>query len=396
MRKQGVTTILSVLAILLLFGGCSRPQPSEEEETTIADVVEEMENVEDGGFYIHRNGSYQRLYVDNANFEISGNNSSSSTTRTLWFSTDWSRIPTMYRGDQLIYKTSATLKEQFRIERFEYVGYTIGLSNLKQTASGRFSFSTDPDNKNINPASDATQLYDVPTDIAIIDRIGNEYLREGNVSSGGCILGLEEGKVYLAEVYAGTFLNEYRLTADSIALTSMEDYQTVDYEFLRSEILEIQIPDYFHSGYYLVNGFGLFRYVNGSSYDENTDFNIPNEKPSDKNTDNSSNDAFGETAASDGSQETDGAMQLSDAPESFSLVISEERTIRIVLDYTPKEKGEAIPIAYLIGSDKLYPLQYDGAHTLIKELTLPAGNYVVEISGLNGREYKLYTEEVSR
>lgn len=52
---------------------------------------------------------------------------------------------------------------------------------------------------------------------------------------------------------------------------------------MHSNFIVISIPDYFKSGYYFVNGVGLFRYVaeedegiyNGEAYDEAIDWNDP-------------------------------------------------------------------------------------------------------------------------
>jgi hypothetical protein len=52
---------------------------------------------------------------------------------------------------------------------------------------------------------------------------------------------------------------------------------------MHSNVIAIKIPDYFVSGYYFVNGVGLFRYVsdadakvyNGEAYDPNINWNEP-------------------------------------------------------------------------------------------------------------------------
>lgn len=268
--------------------GCSSPFSRSGGDSTAISTISNISALKDGAYYIEHDGIYQELYAKNANYEMASvNPSAADAKRTLWFNDDWDKVPTLYKGDKLVYKTSGTLNEKFTLERFEYVGYTVGITGLKKTDSGRYSFSTNQKNMNINPAaSDAMKLYDLTTSTAIIDRIGGAYLREGNVSSGGCILGLEKGASYEADVYAGTYLHTYTLKADSLALTSMELYKTVDYSFLESELLEIHIPESFNSGYYLIGSYGLVRYVNGSSYDETTNFNIPN--PDSKSTSSTS------------------------------------------------------------------------------------------------------------
>ena len=63
----------------------------------------------------------------------------------------------------------------------------------------------------------------------------------------------------------------------------MEQFVSYDYEFLHSNCIKINIPEYFKSGYYFVQGVGLFRYVseqdakvyNGEAYDPGIDWNDP-------------------------------------------------------------------------------------------------------------------------
>ena len=383
--------ILMASAALAGCGGLKRP----EKETAAAnnEVVREdnMSVLQDGGFYIRRSDeTYDMLYVQNANYEVGAQTySAASDSRTLWFKDDWPKIPTMYTGDELIFKSSVTFDENFYMERFEYVGYTVGVTSLKKTASGRYSYSTKPEDRNINPSSNAKQLYDIPTEIGIIDRIGGGDLREGNVSSGGCILGLEEGKNYEAEVYAGTFLHKYVLTADSIALTSMEMYKTVEYDFMQSEIIRIHFPEYFHSGYYLLNGFGLVRYVVGSSYDETTDFNIPNVEPDEEATEEETSE-----------EATEKERKLEDRPpvledvEIVNFTLDEQARVRLVITYDEGEGG--YPVGVLVSTDKLYSMRASTDRTLSIIQTLPAGDYRIEIQGLDGRGYEFHYEELNR
>ena len=63
----------------------------------------------------------------------------------------------------------------------------------------------------------------------------------------------------------------------------MERFISHEYAFMHSNFIAIEIPDYFVSGYYFVNGVGLFRYVtgedegtyNGKAFDPGIDWNTP-------------------------------------------------------------------------------------------------------------------------
>lgn len=383
--KKKIIVFLIIISVLATTGCNGFKRENAKEGGIDLETVLDMEKLEDGGFYVLRGDEYEKLYVQDTNYELSDSSPTSPNVQhTLWYKDDWKKVPTLYKGDQLIYKTTNTLDETFSMERFEYVGYTIGISNLKETESGRFAFETSSDSMNINMNSDAAPLSELSTETAIIDQIGGAYLRAGNVSSGGCILGLSKGKTYLAEVYAGTIMHEYKLKADYIALTSMEVYKSVDYDFMQSEIITVNIPEYFNSGYYMINNYGLVRYVNGTSYDKNTDFNVPNVEASE---DVESMDTENENLVSNDEQTKDDVKK-----ETVS--IKKDGAYLIKVSYVNNESGDGVPSAVVYNDEKAYQLNEDTSkESLSKEMELKKGDYTLEITGLKEREYTYSIEE---
>lgn len=385
MYKKTLIAILIGTTILTSGCGAFERESTAEKTDTNAQIVNDMSDLDDGGYYILRGDQYEQLYAQDSNYELDSSTkpTSANEDHTLWYKDDWSKVPTMYKGDILVYKTTQSLDETFYLERFEYVGYTVGITSLEQTESGRYSFQTDPDKMNINVNSDAEQLTNLKTNTAIIDKIGGGYLREGNVSSGGCILGLSRDKTYLAEIYAGTIMHEYKLKADSVALTSMELYKSVNYDFLESEILSINFPDYFNSGYYLINNYGLVRYVNGTSYDDDTDFNVPNVEPDEEETTESSSSEEAESA-----EEDDSTIQE-------TVTIKEAGDYTVTVAYSNDSDASTIPSATIYNDDNAYKLASGSGNTLSKKVKLKKGEYTLEISNLAGRtcEYSVEKEE---
>ena len=132
--------------------------------------------------------------------------------------------------------------------------------------------------------SDASQLTSLEAiEKLYLDKVGTTKVRENNVSDGGTVLGLKKDKNYVCEFYTGTYYQDFKLTANIHTFSSLERFVSYEYEFMHSNFIVISIPDYFKSGYYFVNGVGLFRYVadsdtgkyNGQAYDENIDWNDP-------------------------------------------------------------------------------------------------------------------------
>jgi len=132
--------------------------------------------------------------------------------------------------------------------------------------------------------SDVSQLTDLEVVTKLyLDKVGEVKVDEESVSDGGTVLGLTKDKQYVCEFYTGTFYQDFLLTANIHSFGSMERFVSYDYEFMHSTFIVIEIPEYFTSGYYFVNGVGLFRYVddedlkiyNGEAYDAAIDWNDP-------------------------------------------------------------------------------------------------------------------------
>ena len=377
MRKY--LLIICILCALILTGCSTERKAVTIEETNPAEVITDMKKLEDGMFYILHDGSYYPLYEGVASFKRDKISSYTDNSRSLCFNDDWDHIPTMYMGDSLIYYTGDNLDETVTFERFEDFGYSIGITNLSRLESGRYAFDATEDeseeNTCINPNSDAARLLDLNMSQVIIDNIGGAQLRSGNISRGGSIIGLEKDRLYSTDIYVGTNLRNYILKADTRILTSMEVTKVNNYSFLRSKILEVYIPENFNSGYYRVDNAGLFRYVKGTSYSDNTDFNVPNADPEEiPETDNPE-------------------MHMKDTADSIStesFTINQETDVKVSFTFQDSESLDydlENPVVKLIGPDMSHTLSEYDNNTQQIEVHLMPGQYNLEISGLHGRAY---------
>ena len=95
------------------------------------------------------------------------------------------------------------------------------------------------------------------------------------------VKGLKKDAAYKCEFYTGTYFQDYKLTADARTFHQIEAYTFSDYDFVHSNFIVINLPDYMNSGYYSINGLGLFRYIteedkafyNGETYSDLIDWN---------------------------------------------------------------------------------------------------------------------------
>lgn len=208
---------------------------------------------------------------------------------TIWFTSENdSTIPTFYAGDELIYISDTNIPfEGINWERFAEEGYTIGVSNLVADKSDHFHIPYDDKegyegylyaNSDGNQVSELTNVTNL-----FLDKVGDSLVRSNTVTDGGTVKGLKKDKSYICTFYTGSFYQDYRMTANVHAFGHLEEFTTYYYNFLHSNCITIEIPTWFKSGYYYVNGIGFFRYVsaadqmiyNGKPYDDAVNWNEP-------------------------------------------------------------------------------------------------------------------------
>lgn len=392
MKKNIFLFPIVIITIFTVLTGCSSLKRETKEDTK---QIETEDKLEDGQFYIYhkKNSSYEKVYVNDASYdlsedpEISNTTTTSNDARTLRFTDDYEKIPTLYsdEGDQLIFYSTKALDDTFVLERFEAFGWTFGISGMTKMGSDRYSFMTDDDSNNIDKNSSAAILIrDFPSSKLVIDQIGGTDVRSKNVSRGGTIIGgLKRGKNYDVDLYAGTEHYRYSLTADTYAMTSMAAYEDTDFSFLGSKVLQVNLPSWFNSGYYDINSLGVFRYVKGDSYGDSTDFNIPNKDP---DADYSEDIDLNGTEASSTMEESNNETQR----EYFTIDETQEVKVTVTYDNTgvSDDIAAVTPEARVTSGDFNYPLSAsDSEDMLTLTYSLPAGDYTLEITNLYGRSY---------
>lgn len=233
----------------------------------------------------------------------------------LWFRKDYDNIPTLYAGDFLVMYTNQVLTETITFKRYEDTGYSIGLCNLSQTPSNRCMIDLSEQDFNITyPESDTDKLLNLTNESVILEALGGSPLRfedddsEKQYVDGELVVDenarkpliTQYGTLYLDEispcmemdalVYEGTVKHEYTFTSDVRIFGLMDEYSCHDFEFISETIMMIRIPEWFNSGYYMINDSGFFRYVKETTnYTEkygspgtrpaDIDFNVPNVNP---------------------------------------------------------------------------------------------------------------------
>ena len=119
--------------------------------------------LEDGCFYVEKGEKeYHKTYIGKKNYSDYYLTESVDPNRVIWFGKDYDRIPTMQKGEKIVFRSSQEFRPYFIIERFEDFGFTVGVCGLKETDTGRYILSASNYNYiSVNPDSSAKALLDL-------------------------------------------------------------------------------------------------------------------------------------------------------------------------------------------------------------------------------------------
>lgn len=366
-------TAFGLLASTLL-SGCGKNENITDNSSAMTekDYQKLSEQMEEGKYYILHNGEVSMI--------TTAEETSPSNGTIAWFDhTAYDNIVTMYKGDKLIYYTTNDIDESFSYTRFLDMGYTIPIAGLEAGASGKFHISTSSDAGTVYPDSSATSLYEFQNDQVIVDKIGGVSLTADNVSDYGTVTGLEQDEEYNIDLYSGSVLTKTSMYANirAMGLDDDQSFTTNKFDFLSGEVIQIGLPNWFNSGYYEINGLGIFRYVNGTSYDETTNFNIANTVPE-----------------ADAGEDVD--LDVTNLSDTFT--IEEEGTYRVTVTMSypsDMEKAAASTEAVITAPNgEHYTMYNNGSGQLVfQKNDMVAGTYTIGYTNANGLKPEIAVEK---
>mgnify|MGYP000130288026 CR=1 FL=1 len=267
-RKTVIMTAAALICLSLF--GC---QKKEEETGPVEEILTAitLDQLTPGNFYVKSGESYYLLPIEDANFEAkeykATNDSMNGMTdpadnRLLDFTLKDAAIPTLYKNDQLIYVSNGSISE-FKWERFKDYGYSIGLSGLETSQSGKIKSgaqTTVAANANIQVGLSTLPLSN-ETDLTV-DKINGTAITSQYVNDAGVITGMSKDATAQIEFYLGTAPAPITTVADTRYFKSFELYQTTKYSLSTDGYAVIEVPSYFKSGYYLLNDTGFVKFLN--------------------------------------------------------------------------------------------------------------------------------------
>lgn len=373
-RTKYTRFICLALSAILAFGLTGCGNKSSENKIGVI-TFDDIDKLADGGYYVRHGDVYYQPYFGQTSFTPDRTVTAKDDKRVAWYGEDYANIPTMNKGDTIVYHSTQPFTEGITIERFEDLGYTVGICQMKETSSGRYSFATDSRKFNVDIKSDAGTLCQNGETTATFEKIGGVHLRAGNISRAGTVVGLSKDKTYDCDIYIGTDLHEYKIKADVKALCSMEVFEIKDYNFDRSKTITFKFPKNLQSGYYNVGGFGIVRYINSAKgeFSESMDMNIPNDIENlYADADNPSIDDL-EDYTEDIKEET--------------FTLNEDADVTVSVIYQDSKDYTDAPIVKVVSSEAAYTLSKGKDNELTSSLSLKSGTYTIKLIGLGNRTY---------
>lgn len=292
MKRKLLISLVALICASALITACSSEEEYGLEDYNIEKSVEESNKkqnidyskiLEDSQYYIrHSDGTCEKLYFGESTYSKDKKTSKASNKRITWYGSDYDKIPTFYDGDELIFYSSSQVPEVLYYERFRDYGISFGLCQMETDKNGRITISTNIDDQTTYPGSEGDKLLLLKNKDIVIDAIGGVDVTANNLTDIGSFdIDLDDktnfNKLFTFTVYDGTIKHELDIAYNIKILASMDVRKSADFDFDDGNIIKINIPQEFNTGFYNINGNGMFRYIKGSSYDEyGTDFNIEN------------------------------------------------------------------------------------------------------------------------
>ncbi len=252
-KKLVLIASVAVMAISTVGCGAKPIFKKEGEDYELKALTDR--GLEENQYYVKDNTTFYLTHECEGN--SIGNNKTTDARRVAWTMLDDTLIPTMYSDGLIAYKSKGSELSNINIERFKDLGYSIGLHDAQVDNDGYIKFKVS--SNVIDGTSLAEALKDYSSYDIRITAINDEPVKE-LLNMAGVIEGLEQGETYNISFYAGTEFLTTEVKADVRFYQSFEMYYIENGMDTKNGYIAVQMPDDAKSGYYYVNGKGMFKY----------------------------------------------------------------------------------------------------------------------------------------
>lgn len=257
MGKKGTYILLLFSAIsLLLSSGCGKKEIFVNTNAAYELIALADSELSDDTYYVKDGADFFAIYQPQG--KASGIASKPSAGRIVWFDKDLSLVPSLYANELIAYPSKSTQLEKISLERFKEVGWSIGLYGGYIDKDGYIYYSLK--NNCIKETDAYEQLKKMKSDSIRIVSINDTPVTKDSINDAGLITGLEKKGQYVIGLYSGTYYDTITITADHYFLESFEVMGINKAYDTKNGYLAIYMNEDYPSGWYSINGMGIFKY----------------------------------------------------------------------------------------------------------------------------------------
>lgn len=261
-RRSLMAGILIGSAILLSGCGTDKIFVNEEDAYKIVNLSDrELENDK---YYVKTGADFNVVYRPNGT--ATAKTQMQSDSRLFWTMEDDSLIPTLYKNEVIAYQSENTQLTDITLERFKNIGYSIGLYGGVMSSDGYIDYNIQ--SQIVENCSAYDILYNAPSKQIRLATINDEPVTDDMLDSSGTIKRLDQNGTYDIGFYSGTKYMTATMSADVHFYQSYEISQIEKAGTTKNGYLAIPMPEDAKSGYYMMNGSGLYRYY---AFEKNTE-----------------------------------------------------------------------------------------------------------------------------
>ncbi len=265
-----------IMLSMLTLTGCDEVQIFETQTDPFALVALKDSQLADDVYYVKNGTRFFQIYMPGYG-NASNGTAVLNESRVFLTMKDDSLIPTYYQDELIALQSESTALEEINLERYCEVGYSIGCFSGTVTPDGFLMF--DPTQTLVGGSALGSAIGNTEAKEARIASIDGKTLSSEQINTkAGVITGLEQGKTYKVGYYVGTKYYEKNIVADCKVYEAYEMfYYGSDYiSDTPNGYMGISMPEELKSGFYNINGSGLFKYYDytkGTYDDAETDMN---------------------------------------------------------------------------------------------------------------------------
>lgn len=279
-KKKIAVLSLIIVTFTLIFTGCgmqsSSTEPVEHHATPV--TADKLKN----GIYVykHKSGMYIKLYdpfedmsTNNKNDSTAFSNVEETTSQNfIWEAYSDKKIPTIEKGDKLVYKSTKLAPQPIALTPISDYGYTVGVSLFYNSGDGTWCIPNDSTYGYCSNSTFAQAIaehnYDPSSTTIRVSDIGGTKITNKLVSNIGTIKHLKINKRYKLGLYQGTVYKQITVKPDTHVWALSDDDSNViveNYSFTHKGYVIANLPKKMINGYYYIYDVGMFKYKAGVS-----------------------------------------------------------------------------------------------------------------------------------